>query len=193
MIVNRKVWAWWTLFFVIGGLLVSCGDGDGDGEAEPATTPVPGVSLGEAEIAVDAVSGGTVDATRTVTGTGPFEVDVVIVSTTEGYQGYQYKLRWDEAVLAYDGQTDLKPADLDLCATPTVRGSTVYGGCVRVSDNTTFTGPVNTLTLHCLSTGTSPLHLMTRTEDPHFGSGTLGFAGVSIPTTLTDASVTCAD
>jgi hypothetical protein len=140
---------------------------------------------------VDALSGGTVDVSRTVTGTSPFDVDVVVDKALSGYQGYQYKVQWDPAVLAYEAQEDLMPAELELCAEPTVRDNTVYGGCARVTETTDYTGPIHRLTFRCVANGASPLHLITLVEDRHFGSTLLGFAGVTIETALVDASVTC--
>jgi hypothetical protein len=140
---------------------------------------------------IDAVSGGAVDAARVVTGSSPFDIDIVFLSATGGYQGYQYFVQWDPVVLAYEGQRDLKPEGLEICATPVVEDKTVYSGCARVSENTSYTGPTNTLTFHCVADGVSPLHLVTLTEDPHFGAASLGYAGQTIETALVDASVTC--
>jgi len=144
-----------------------------------------------AAMAVDALPDGALDSSREVSGAEPFEVDVVISKAVSGYQGYQYKVQWDGTVVAYDGQKDLTPAALELCAAATKREDTVIGGCIRVSELTNFTGPVNRLTFHCVAEGTSPLHLVTLAEDRFFGSTALGEAGVYIETTLADAVVTC--
>lgn len=204
-----RPWVALGLLVLAGSLLVSCG-GD-SGEAPEATAPpgleaqVPGtpwegfeeteetspVVRNGAGMAVDAVPGGAVDATATVTGTSSFDVDVVMDKAVSGYQGYQYKLQWDPAVLAYDGQKDLKPAQMVLCANPTTTESTVYTGCIRVSEDTTYTGPINTVTFRCIASGTSPLHLVSLTEEWDFGSTAIGYAGVTIETSLVDASVTC--
>lgn len=191
-----RQWIALALLLLAGGLLVSCGGGGGetptgtlpDGQQQSAAPPVIRDGSG---MVVDAVSGGAVDATRIMTGTSPFDVDVVVDKAVSGYQGYQYLVRWDPAVLAYEGQKDLKPAGLELCAAATERTNTVLGGCARTSDNTNYTGPVNTLTFHCVADGASPLHLVTLIEDEDFGSTALGYAGVTIETTVTDASVTC--
>jgi len=188
---------WIALVLLLAaGLVVSCGGG---GEEAPEGAPPQGQNEGAppppiqdgAGMVVDAVPDGAVDASRTVSGTSPFEVDVVVDRAESGYQGYQFKLQWDAAVLAYEGQEDLKPAELDLCAAASVRGNTVYGGCARVRENTNYTGPINRLTFRCLGDGTSLLHLVSLVEDEHFGSKALGYSGVAIETTLADASVTC--
>jgi hypothetical protein len=184
------------VLLLAGGLLLSCGGG---GEEAPEGAPSPGGEEGEAPpvvrngagMVVDAVSGGAVDASGTVTGGSPFGVDVVVDKAVSGYQGYQYKVQWDPAVLAYDAQEDLKPAELELCAVPTVGEDTVYGGCARVTETTNYTGPIHRLTFRCVANGTSPLHLMTLIEDQHFGSTVLAFAGATVETALVDASVTC--
>jgi hypothetical protein len=145
-----------------------------------------------AEMGVDAIVGGAVDASRTVTDANPFEVDVVVVNAGPGYQGYQFKVQWDAAVLAYDSQANLMPEELNLCATPTVIENTMFVGCARVQGNTSFQGPLNRLTFHCVAPGTSTLHLLTPSEISALASTLLGYTGVTIPTQVVDASVTCA-
>jgi hypothetical protein len=159
-------------------------------DAEAAAVPSPGLPGAEA-MAVDAVSGGAVDASRVVTGSDPFDVDIVILSGASGYQGYQYKLEWDPSVLAYDHQKHLMPAELNFCADAIVGTSDVYTGCARSGGDTTFVGPLNTVTLHCIGAGVSPLHLKTMTEDVNFGTSVVGDVGILVDTSLTDASVTC--
>jgi hypothetical protein len=126
-----------------------------------------------------------------VVGTTPFTVDVLVRQANTGYQGYQYFLQWNPAILAYDSQTDLMPASLTSCAGATVYADSVYATCSRSSGLTTFTGPVNTVTLHCLADGGSALHLITLVENAAFGTGTVDDSAAFINTGLTDASVTC--
>jgi hypothetical protein len=205
----------WALGFALVALMVgACGGGKeepaptGVGEtpsAAAAVATVPGQPMTEAAtppvaptaqvleggaMALDAVAGGQVDASRVVTGQGPFEVDVVVVKAGPGYQGYQFTLLWDPAVLAYDSQVDLMPEQLNLCAAPTAREGTVFAGCARVQGNTTFEGPLNTLTFHCVGQGTSAIHLATPNEVPS-GSTLLGYGGVTIVTETEDVAVTC--
>jgi hypothetical protein len=158
----------------------------------PSSPPAPATAV-TATIAVDAVSGGAVDATRVVTGPSPFDVDIVVTKAGSGYQGYQYLFKWDPAIVAYEGEKDLKPAGIDICGTPTLESeNTLYTGCAKLSQGAlNYTGPVSTLTFHCVADGVSPLHLMTFAEDKDFGTSVLGWTGVIIETTLTDASVTC--
>lgn len=144
-----------------------------------------------AAMAVDAVPGGGIDSSRTVTGTDPFDVDIVITEATTLYQGYQYKLQWDAAVLAFDVETHLMPAELSLCPGAFVEGNTVIAGCVRELGVTTFTGPVSRATFHCLGAGTSPLHLISLAEDAAYGSSVLAAGGDIIETALADAQITC--
>jgi hypothetical protein len=188
----------WVLLAVLiaGGLLAACG-GDGDkGSQTPFTglegTPQPAPIIRDGGgMAIDAVSGGAVDASRVVTGSDPFDVDLVVDKAVSGYQGYQFTIQWDPTVLAYQEQKDLQPEQMVLCATPNVKENSVYSGCARVSENTSYVGPLNTLTFQCVADGVSPMHLVSLTEDPAFGTSELGFSGVTVETTLTDASVTC--
>jgi hypothetical protein len=172
----------------MAGLLVSCGGGGPSSGPTPVSTPI---LVGTAAMAVDAVSGGAVDATAVVAEASPFDVDIVMLSANPGYQAYQYKLEWDPTILAYDGEKHLMPADLSVCADAVVTASNVYAGCARAGGNTTFTGPLSTVTLHCVGAGTSPLHLKTLAEDRAFGTSAVAQLGYFVDTTLTDASVTC--
>ena len=207
---------WWTLvgLSLLAAGLSGCGDGGGERGLEPTAgvsnevavgtpgrvppadqTPASPVALTpadfEAAMGLDAVAGGQIDVGRIVAGSAPFEVDVVVLDAGPGYQGYQFKVQWDPAVLAYDSQVELMPEDMDLCATPTLAENTMYTGCARVRDNTMFEGPVNTLSFHCVGQGTGTIHLLTPFEITAFGSTLMGFQGVTIPTEVRDASVTC--
>jgi len=193
--VGRKSWISLAVLAVVAAVWSSCG---GE-ETTPSelTTPVEDARApvetaeGTAEMVVDAVSGGEVNASAEVQGTSPLEVDINILGATIGYQGYQYYLEWNPELLAFDGHTDLKPAGLDLCATPTTSADRVAAGCISVAETTMFAGPVSTITFHCISNGTGPLHLVTSGESPASFSTTMAPRGVIIPTELTDASVTC--
>ena len=187
---SRNLWSPLAISLVVAGLLVACGGDETPSAPATAVPPVPAF-LGTGAMAVDAVSGGAVDASSVVTGSDPFDVDVVILSVQPGYQGYQYKLEWDSSVLAYDDQRHLMPVELSVCADPVLGASDVYTGCARAGGDTTFAGPLNTVTLHCVGAGVSPLHLKTMTEDPNFGTSAIGDMGVLVETALTDASVTC--
>ena len=184
--------------FLVAVLAVSCGGGEPSsstssggppGVSMPRATPLPTVT-GTTEMAVDAIPGEATDATRTMTGTAPFDVDIVIAKAEPAYQGYQYMLLWDPAVLALDGQVDLKPDDLSMCATPATADERVAAGCIRAAGPTTFGGAVNRVTLHCVGDGTSQLHLLSSAEEDSFTT-TLLPDGRAIATALVDASVTC--
>lgn len=176
---------------IAGGMLAACG-GEESSPAVPGTPVATEPFLGTAAMAVDAVPGGAVDASRVVTGSDPFEVDIVMVSVDLGYQGYQYKLEWDPSVLAYDDQRHLMPVELTFCADPVFLGeSDVYTGCARAGGDTTYVGALNTVTLHCVASGESPLRLKSMVEDPNFGTSAIGDMGWLVETALADASVTC--
>ncbi|MGB6837050.1 MAG: flexitail domain-containing putative surface protein [Dehalococcoidia bacterium] len=141
-------------------------------------------------MAVDAISGGDVDSSATVTSTEPFDVDIVVTAAPNAYEAEQYQLEWDPALLAYDSETPTLLDGLTLCGSPTVGVSMVYNGCASEAP-TTATGAVHTVTLHCVGDGTSPLHLVTMVEDPTFGTTTYLAPGEIIETALTDALATC--
>jgi len=140
-------------------------------------------------MAVDAVSmfdsGGNldIDSTRTVTGTTPFRVDIVITNASQAFQQYRYNLQWDPAVLAYDSQQNLLNPFRWQCGTPVITASSVTVTCTA-DGALKDTGAAHTVTLHCVGNGTSTLHLGS-------ASGTFDSSGNRIPTSLTDASITC--
>jgi hypothetical protein len=195
VVVIMRIW-WIVVPLVLAGfLLAACGGG---GEESSGATPPGATEGGQAGVitdgagmALDAIPGGALDASRTVTGGDPFEVDLVIDKAVSGYQAYQFRVQWDGSVLAYDSEKDLMPAELTLCAPGAMREDSFYSGCARTADNTNFTGPVNTLTFHCIADGTSQLHLISIDEDADFNTTALGYGGVVIETELADASVTC--
>jgi hypothetical protein len=211
---RRSFWIASTLLLLMAGLLASCGGGGPSSStttdagpssstttdagrsasatalAGPASSAAP-VLQGTAAMAADAVSGGVLDATRLVADRNPFDVDIVILSVDAGYGAYQYKLEWDPSILAYDGEKHLMPAELNVCADAQVATNDIYTGCARAGGNATFTGPLETVTLHCIGTGTSQLHLKTIAEDPDFGTSVISDVAYYMNTALTDASVTC--
>jgi len=89
----------------------------------PTPLPVPNA------MAVDAVSGGAVNASTTVTGTAPFDVDIVVTDAPNPYVAEQYKLQWNAALLAYDADAPTLLDGLTLCGSATVGANTVYNGC----------------------------------------------------------------
>ncbi|MGB6837565.1 MAG: hypothetical protein WBF66_07675, partial [Dehalococcoidia bacterium] len=139
-------------------------------------------------MAVDAIPGGAIDSSRTVTGTGTFDIDIVVTAAPNAYLAEQYKLGWDPALLAYDSETPTELGGM-LCGPPTAVANTVHNGCAATAP-TTATGVVHTVTLHCVGDGTSSLHLASLTEDPTFGTALASGPDAPIDTTLTDAQVT---
>ena len=156
----------------------------------PTPTPLPGAN----EMAVDADGGAGgasgVQASRTVYDTDPSDIDIWVTDAPNAYLVEQYTLQWDPALLGYDSETPTLLDRLTMCGVPYVTANTVFNGCGAIVP-TTATGAVHTVTLHCVGTGTSPLHLVTMVEDPTFGTTTWAGAGVIIGTALTDASLTC--
>jgi Bacterial TSP3 repeat len=160
-------------------------------------------------MAVDAVPGGSIDSTRTVTGGDTFAVDILITLAGQAWAGWQGYLAWDDTLLAYVPDASDPNADppgvaytglggtvLDALPSEgdfdldTVNDSVQFASA-RVSGTSTSTGAVAGVSLHCIANGTSPLHLVTVDEDPAFGTSTLQSGGGKILTGTTDASVTC--
>jgi hypothetical protein len=156
-------------------------------------SPERTTAQGPNAMGVDAIEGGTVDLTRTVTDTAQFNVSVNVTTAGEAYMAYQYTLEWDPAVVAYDSATHLIPtgSGLGTCSDPVTDVNWVYASCSRSSGTTSFTGAVESVTLHCVAAGTSALHLQSADENPAFGTTTVDSDGAYISTDVADASVTC--
>jgi hypothetical protein len=184
---KRLFWTSLALFLVLGALL----------------TPYSASASSSAGIAVDAVPGGAIDASRAVADTAPFTVDIVITEASTPYQGYQAYLSWDDSLLAYvdpPGVTYTGLGGLSLNATPEIKDNdsdTMVEGVQLGSANATTaisaTGTVAAVSLQCIADGTSSLHLVTVAEDAAFGTAAIASGGGKIETTLADAQITCGE
>jgi hypothetical protein len=185
---EKRLWALLTLLLVLVALPA----------AQPAT------ASSSDGMAVDAIPGGGVDASVVVTGTGSFDVDIVITDASTPYQGYEDGLAFDSSVVNADTVTQLTPGDMTTCGVvainnadnsyPPYTGTAYDFGCSKLSPGgSTFTGPLTRVTLHCVGNGTSALHLVSLVEDPLYGTSTMDASGGFIDTGLTDASVTCGE
>jgi len=184
---EKRLWALLTLLLVVAAL----------------RAPPPATASSSDGMAVDAVPGGGVDASVWVPEGASFQVDVVLTDASIAYQGYQDELSFDSSVVNADTVTQLSPAGTDfVCGAtatnnsdnsiPGYTGRAYDYGCGKLSaGGNTFTGPVTTVTLHCVGNGTSALHLVTLVEDSASGTTTVDAFGGNISTGLTDASVTC--
>ncbi|MGB6836627.1 MAG: flexitail domain-containing putative surface protein [Dehalococcoidia bacterium] len=144
-------------------------------DADPST-PFPAV---ESDVSVP------LDAT--------FSVNIDVTDSASAYSSYQYTATWNGAILSLVGVTQLEPVGtcVDPVQTPAVAAPNVFAGCYSMT-TTTFTGATDTLTFECITPGTSPIHLVTATEEPlNFRTATLATSGHFIESNLTDASVTC--
>jgi hypothetical protein len=146
---------------------------------------------------VDPISGGSLDVSRTVSGTSPFDIDILVRLAGAAYQGYQAALSFNTSVVNADTVTQLAPGGMTTCGATAIDNTagTAYDfGCAKTSaGGITYTGPVTTVTLHCVGNGTSALHLITTVEDSDYGTTTLDAVGGFISTGLTDSQVTCQD
>jgi hypothetical protein len=123
-----------------------------------------------------------------------FDVDIRVVTTEPLFQGYQFRLDYDPAIVNVDGVTQHEPINLNLCATPSIDNvaGTVLSGCAALSAvPVPFDEIVETVEMHCVAPGTSPLTLVGLGVDPQYGSTIFG--GEEPPTILISDSVDCAE
>ncbi len=161
--------------------------------AAPLAGPASG-QMAENAMAVDAVPGGAIDATRTVTGGDPFDITINVTSVGTPYQAYQFNVRYDMSILQFVTGQNHQPGGLAACSAPLDNNSSIYLGCASFTNETTdFMGVTDTLTFRCIADGVSPLHLLTD-EEVGITTGTNMAAGNAqmVPMRLTDASITCA-
>lgn len=152
----------------------------------PTATPPPANTM-----AVDARPGGPLDTTRPVRVGATFDVDVHITDASVPYAAYQSKLEFDPNILALDGHSYRAGEVFDLCASLGIGPDHVYSGCFLISGTTTLTGATDRITLRCIAEGVSQLHLLTPEDDPRSFTTTIATGAIIIPTTLSDAWVTC--
>jgi hypothetical protein len=165
-------------------------------------------------MSVDATSGGGIDASRVVSGGGNFVIDVDIQhggTTADNYAGYNLRLRFDDAILAFVPDQDLNSdttleswiytglggtvldsvvSQYDEADSDTLI-DTLFGGSARVTGLTSASGAAVNATFRCIANGTGTLHLVSSAERPVQYTTTLGSGGVDLPTNLVDASITC--
>jgi len=131
-----------------------------------------------------------VDTARTVTGGGNFDVSINVTAATILYDTYQWKLVWDPSVLALNAGAHSTGGLFSSCADFTATASDVATFCGPSAGEQAFIGVVDTLTFHCIATGTSSLHLLSLAEDGANGTTTIASGG-TVGTDLTDATITC--
>ncbi len=170
-------------------LAVVAGDGFTEAQAQAGTNAM----------AVDAVSGGGVDGSVVVPAGGAFTVDLVITAAPTPYAGYGAKIEFNGGVINYDSFVYAPLGGTTLSAAATLVNDGCGPGCDRLqfgsarpSDTTSETGVAGTVTFHCVAEGSTMLHLLPPGEGVNH-STLLGLGGVIIPTSLTDAQVTCGE
>lgn len=167
------------------------------------------LSSGPNAMAVDAISGGSVDPIRVRTDMEPFDIDILITVADDPYAGYNLALSYDDQILEFvpteDIDSDTVPESwtytglagmvLDASvSTSDVDGDTVrdkaVGGSARGSGTASATGAVVTARFRCVGNGIGTLHLVPPSES-ELATTTLAAGGAAIGTTLTDATVWC--
>ena len=164
---------------------------------EGASTPVPTIDPAtrpHSTMAIDAVPDSpAVDSQVSARVGTDFKVAIVVESAGATYDGYQFDVQWDPAVVSYVSVQHLQPANLSTCSpTRTFEGDRVAAFCVdQQLTPVAFTGQLSIVTLHCTTAGTSVLHLRTPAE----GNPGSKVEGLGTPNdhvlTLVDATVSC--
>ena len=138
----------------------------------PAPPATPDAPAGNAmALDADANTPAIVDASRTVTGSAPFAVGINVTAAADAYKGYQWKIEYPGAGLAFDGgvSENTGATGLTACVTsavnaaPLTPGNAVYGGgCITLSPDftTNYTGQTTTFNMHCLAAGTFSVQLV---------------------------------
>ena len=148
------------------------------------------------QLAVDAnhtgVGDTSIQATRTVSGSGNFDVGVNVTLAGQAYSTYQVFVSWDPTVLSLVTPAHLNNDSFFICFPFTSASGSTRSSCGRLSGTSTFVGPHVKLTMNCVNNGVSALHLVTLVESVGFGSTTIDPTG-NISTGLVDASpgITC--
>jgi hypothetical protein len=177
------------------------------------TTEADGANV----MSVDAVSGGPIDASRVVTSSDPFDVDIYIQhggSSSFDYSAYEAVLCFDSSILDFVPAADLDGDTTAESWTYTdlggMRGhvgvmetgggcpagypdTRLYGASIRYVGTTNASGVGATAAFRCVASGTTTVRLVAEADDGFF-STTLGRAGGSpepLPTTLADAEIIC--
>ena len=163
----------------------------GIGAASPHVNSEPN------RLAVDAdPSAGGIQSSIAFTGTQTFSIDIEISAASIPYRGYQLFLAWPDSGLSFVSDSPDQPDGLTACTSPgrTTEGTsaTLKTACVSPARRTTsFTGPVENLTLRCAADGTFVVHVVSVLEDLYWGSTMLDADGSYIATAVDDVTITC--
>jgi hypothetical protein len=128
-----------------------------------------------------------------------FTIAIVLQSTEGTYQGYQFDMAWDPAVVSYVSVEHLKPAGLETCSPTKFYTEGEFGGthvaafCVNTQlVPVDFTGPLSRVTLRCAQAGQSALHLRIPSDFPGTKVENIQLAPTGLhQLTLLDATVSC--
>jgi hypothetical protein len=171
----------------------ACGGDDDDDNATDVTvvgngtppaggTPADGaVTSVDTTVAIDAdASTPAIDAQATYASGAEFQVAFAMQDAGGGYEGYQFSVGWDPAVISYvtDSVEHLRPEDLSTCSpTRTYNGTEgatqdeslppnrVAAFCASTQLNPTeYEGPLSTVRFTCSGTGQSALSIQTSEE-----------------------------
>jgi hypothetical protein len=139
-----------------------------------------------------------VDASRDVSGTGPFMigVDVTRIGPTP-YAGYQWEIELPYGALARDGSAQNSiPSIFPLCSDTydlsVGNANPQFGfGCASNSGGKTHLGLLSTVPIRCLADGTFAIRLIDIAEDPNFGSEPVSPGGTDLPAHTVGVTIHC--
>lgn len=145
---------------------------------------------------------GSTQTSRSVSGTGVFNVAISVELAPRAYKAYQWQMRFETGGLEFVGlvSNNSGATGLDTCAPPvqTTEGQTVVGGgagCISLNDGdgSTFIGDVAIVAMRCRSDGTHSLQLDGLNDDPLFGSVLSDRTGGALDTETVGAQISCSD
>lgn len=159
------------------------------------------------QMRLDATAGGSIDASRSVTGLGAFTVGISVTQlSATPYKSYQWEIEFPTAGLTYVGGSEVEntgATGLTTCTPPsssqgvlnpvddTTEGNGSGCALVAAGSGTSFVGQVTTFDLQCVNDGTFAVLLLNTDDDPLFGSGLNDSTGGPLATGTTGISVTC--
>ncbi len=191
----------YRLFETVGGTTVPTVTAPPPGQASPLNPSTDAVALD-----ADPSTPGSLDASRTITGSAQFSLGINVTADADPYKGYQWEIEYPPAGLAFDDTVaeNTSATGLGVCtnsaanpnATPITPGDTVFGngsGCLTTSSTflSSYVGQTTTFKMHCLTTGTFTVQLVDITHDPQFGATLLAKDSSTLDTGTSGITITC--
>jgi hypothetical protein len=191
-------WAWLPVIALLAPLAIAL-------RLDSGSAPAGAEQENAMAIDADASDPDIDESSVRYTGEPWFEISTNIAAAPTPYGGYTMSVEFDDSILSfvpvgdygivYTGLGGMEinvPStlqDVDADTDPEFIGSTG-----RTMGTTAATGQANLARFQCIALGSSVLHLLTRDQDPDFGSTTIAPPnGENITTSLADATINCSD